>query len=286
MVRWLTRPLPDQRFVATSPCDASQIVTAANRAVSAPRALWRIARAVAHILRGIWIIRTEFGRLPPSATRLLVREWSRQMLDILGVELILRGQMPNKGPLLIVANHISWLDILVMNAAQPLRFVSKSDVKHWPVIGSLVTGAGTLYIERERRRDAMRVVHHMAEALRAGDLIAVFPEGTTGDGHQLLPFHGNLIQAAIAVHAPVLPVSLSYVDGRSGAHSSAPSYVGDDHLVGSVWKTIRDGAVKAVVHYGQPELAGERDRRAWAHDLRERVAELREPSAKRQTPTN
>ena len=134
-------------------------------------AAWRLLRAVGHVLRGLWVIRTEFGCLTPDACALLVRTWSRQMLAILGVELVLRGHAPERGPVLLVANHISWLDILVMNAAHPARFVSKADVKHWPVLGALITGAGTLYIERESRRDAMRVVHQMADALKAGDKI-------------------------------------------------------------------------------------------------------------------
>ncbi len=244
---------------------------------SIPGAVWRAVRAVGHVMRGLWIIRRQFDRITAQAKIEHVQQWSRQMLSILGVELVVKGSVPLQGPLLVVSNHVSWLDILVLNAAQPLRFVSKADVRHWPILGALVTGAGTLYIERERRRDAMRVVHHMAEGLKAGDLIAVFPEGTTGDGGELLPFHGNLIQAAIVVHAPVLPVSLSFVDGRRGGRSDAPSYVDDDHLVGSVWRTLRDGAVQAVVHFGRPEYADGRDRRAWARDLRDRVAGLREP---------
>src|SRR3569832_1870289 len=127
--------------------------------------------------------------------------------------------------MLLVANHISWLDILVVHAARHCRFVSKSEVKRWPLIGTLATGANTLNIERESRRDAVRVVHHMAEALRAGDVLAVFPEGTTSDGRALLPFHANLIQAAISAAAPVLPVALSFMDKGSGAASFSPCYI-------------------------------------------------------------
>ena len=239
-------------------------------------AAWRIVRAIGHVLRGLWIIRSEFGRLSPDASNLLVREWSRQMLAIMGVELVIKGTPPAHGPLLLVANHISWLDILVMNAAHPARFVSKADVKGWPLLGSLVTGAGTLYIERESRRDAMRVVHQMADALRARDVLAVFPEGTTGDGRDLLPFHANLIQAAISAHAPVLPVGLSFINGHNGQRSDAPLFVGDTTLLQSIWSTLRATGVQAVVHYGQAQHAEGRDRRTWAQALREAVAALRE----------
>lgn len=239
-------------------------------------AAWRIVRAIGHVLRGLWIIRSTFGRLSPEASNLLVREWSRQMLTIMGVELVIKGTPPDHGPVLLVANHISWLDILVMNAARPARFVSKADVKGWPLLGSLVTGAGTLYIERESRRDAMRVVHQMADALRARDVLAVFPEGTTGDGRDLLPFHANLVQAAIAAHAPVLPVGLSFINGHNGQHSEAPLFVGDTTLLQSIWSTLRATGVQAVVHYGQAQHADGRDRRTWAQALRSSVAALRE----------
>jgi 1-acyl-sn-glycerol-3-phosphate acyltransferase len=139
-----------------------------------------------------------------------------------------------------------------------------------------VTGAGTLYIERESRRDAMRVVHQMADSLRAGDILAVFPEGTTGDGVDLLPFHANLIQAAISANAPVLPVGLSFVDGASGLRSDAPTFVGETTLLQSIWATLRATQLQAVVHFGESARAEGRDRRTWAQDLRSAVAALRE----------
>jgi 1-acyl-sn-glycerol-3-phosphate acyltransferase len=238
------------------------------------RALWRVVRATGHVVRGLWIIRTEFGRLTPSQTELLVREWSRQMLRIMGVELVVQGVPPAPGPVLLVANHISWLDILVMNAAHPARFVSKADVKHWPVLGALITGAGTLLIERESRRDAMRVVHQMADGLRAHDTLAVFPEGTTGDGRALLPFHANLFQAAISANAPILPVALRFIDSRTGERHDAPVFVGDATLVGSIWATLCADGVQVVVRYGEPQMPQGRDRRTWARDMQDEVARL------------
>ncbi len=238
------------------------------------RAFWRALRALWHVLRGLWIIRTEFGRLAPAQTQLLVREWARQMLDILGVELVVHGTPPQRGPLLQLANHVSWLDILVMNAAHPSRFVSKADARSWPLLGPLITGAGTLYIERDKRRDAMRVVHRMTERLREGDILSVFPEGTTSDGTSLLPFHGNLLQAAISANAPVLPVALRFVDSRDGTRHEAPVFVGDTTLIASVWTTLRARHLRAVVRYGEPETFRGRDRRTWAQDARAEVERL------------
>lgn len=240
------------------------------------RACWRAVRASWHVLRAIWIIRTEFARLSPAQTQLVLREWTRQMLSILNVELVVHGSPAESGPLLQLANHISWLDILVMNAAHPTRFVSKADAKHWPLLGTLVTAAGTLYIERENRRDAMRVVHRMTDRLREGDILSVFPEGTTSDGRSLLPFHANLLQAAISANVPVLPVALRFVDSRTGNPHEAPVYVGDTTLIGSIWTTLRASHLRAVVHYGEPQTFQGRDRRAWAEDVRAEVQRLLE----------
>jgi 1-acyl-sn-glycerol-3-phosphate acyltransferase len=242
--------------------------------VKALRALWRVLRATGHVVRGLWIIRTEFGRMAPSQSELVVREWSRQMLRIMGVERVVHGEPPASGPLLVVSNHMSWLDILVLNAGKPARFVSKSDAKRWPLLGSLITGAGTLYIERGNRRDAMRMVHHMAERLRERDILAIFPEGTTSDGRALLPFHANLFQAAISANAPILPVALRFIDSRTGAPHDAPVFVGDTTLVASIWATLCADAVQVVVKYGEPQMPQGRDRRTWARDMQDEVERL------------
>jgi 1-acyl-sn-glycerol-3-phosphate acyltransferase len=239
------------------------------------RAAWRLGRALLHALAGLGTILFLFPRMTQTAREARVQAWARKMLALLGVSLELRGSPPAAGPVLLVANHISWLDILVMHAGRYCRFVSKADVKHWPLIGTLATGAGTIYIERESRRDALRVVHHIAESLQRGEVVAVFPEGTTSDGVALLPFHANLIQAAISTHAPAQPVALSFLDSKTRACSLTPCYIGDDTLVGSLWHTVTGPALTAVVHYGEAQTAGSRDRRTWAADLHSAVDALR-----------
>ena len=154
------------------------------------------------------------------------------------------------------------------------KWLSKSDVKHWPLVGLLATAGGTLYIERASRRDAMRVVHHMAQSLTDGDILAVFPEGTTGDGTTVLPFHANLLQAAISAQAPVQPVLLQFVDDRTGAPSQAMSYIGNETLLGSVWRTLCAPPLRALVVYGAPQYAGDRDRRIWARDLHAAISAM------------
>jgi 1-acyl-sn-glycerol-3-phosphate acyltransferase len=240
------------------------------------RAAWRLWRALMHAVSGLATIVFAFPRMSDAEREARVQAWSLRMLALLGVRIEVRGRPPKNGPLLLVANHISWLDILVMHAARYCRFVSKADVKAWPLIGRLATGGGTIYIERESRRDAVRVVHHMAESLKRGEVVAVFPEGTTSDGITLLPFHANLIQAAISAGAPIQPVALSFLEEKTRAVSLSPSYVGDATLLGSVWRTVGGPPLVAVVHYGEPGEAGERTRRQWAADLRSAVDALRD----------
>lgn len=239
------------------------------------RAVWRLWRALTHIVAGLLTILLRFPRLTPEQRELRVQVWSRELLARLGVRLEVQGVATLPGPLLLVANHISWLDITSLHAARFCRFVSKADVQRWPLVGALASGVGTLFIQRESRRDAMRVVHHMADSLRAGDVLAVFPEGTTSDGVDLLPFHANLLQAAIAAGAPVQPVALQFIDTHSGERSLAPCYVGDDTLLGSVWRTVRAPGVTVRIVFGEPQDAQGRERRVWAQQLRGEVIRLR-----------
>lgn len=244
------------------------------------RAAGRLLRLVGHLLRGLQTLRTRFPQASEAQRQAEIQAWSQQALRILGVYLQVQGEPPSAGPLLVVSNHISWLDIVALNAVRPCRFVSKADVRHWPVIGRLVAGSGTLFIEREKRRDALRVVHHMAEHLQAGDVLAVFPEGTTGEGLGVLPFHANLLQAALATDSPILPVGLAYLHGQGqalqgeAARHDAPTYIGDTTLVASIWRTACASDVQVTVHWGLPDQAMGRDRRSWAEALRAEVARL------------
>jgi 1-acyl-sn-glycerol-3-phosphate acyltransferase len=243
------------------------------------RVLVALARGMWHLIVGWWTIQLHFPRWSPAQREARVQVWAAQLLAIWGIRLVVRGRPPAGGPVLLVSNHLSWLDILVLHAARHCRFVSKADVRRWPLVGFLATGAGTLYIEREQRRDAMRVVRAMTAALAEGDVLAIFPEGTTTDGSRLLPFHANLIQAAIAAQAPVQPVALRFADRGTGEMAHGPSYVDNDTLVGSVWRTLSGPSVDAVVVFGEPQTADGRDRRAWARDLRSAVEALREEAA-------
>jgi 1-acyl-sn-glycerol-3-phosphate acyltransferase len=243
------------------------------------RASWKFARVLMHVATGFCTVVFIFPALCTSKKEERIQAWALALLARFAIQLAVVGEPPARGPVLLAANHISWLDIVVMHAARHCRFVSKADLKRWPLIGTLAASAGTLFIERESRRSAMRVVHHMAERLRAGDVLAVFPEGTTSDGVNLLPFHANLFQAAIAADAPVLPVALQFEDIATGARSLAPCYINNDSLLGSIWRTLTAPPLRAVLIFGEPQPALGRDRRAWAADLRSAVEDLRGKSA-------
>ena len=240
------------------------------------RALWRVLRGLWHLLTGLWTVYVHFPRLSLEQREMRVQAWALQLLAVWGIHLQVTGQPVSSGPALIVSNHISWLDILVIHAARYCRFVSKSDIRSWPLVGMLATGAGTLYIERTRRKDALRMVRDMTEAMRDGDVLAVFPEGTTSDGLDLLPFHANLIQSAIDARADVQPMALRFMDAASGQVTTAPCYIGDDTLLGSIWRTLTAPPITAVVNFGVPQAAQGQERRAWAQALRQEVNRLRQ----------
>ena len=237
------------------------------------RALCKLARVLGWVLHGYWRVRTVFPTLSDAQQARAVEVWARGMLAIIGIEVRVKGH-PAAGPVLMASNHISWLDILVMHAACHCRFVAKSEIRNWPLVGVLTTGGGSLYIERASNRDAMRVVHQMAEALQQGQVLAVFPEGGTGDGITLLPFHANLLQAAIAVDAPIQPIALQFLDAQTQQVSLAPCYHHDDTLLSSLWRTLCAPPLLAQVRYGDTQHAQGRSRRVWAQDLQATVARL------------
>lgn len=239
------------------------------------RAIGKLCLLIPHIVWGIFTIYLIFPKLTQSQRNRRVEEWAGALLAKLAIKLVVKGNPPSAGPMFLVSNHISWLDILVIHASKHCRFVSKADVKNWPVLGALATGAGTLYIERESRRDAMRVVHHISEALQNGDILAVFPEGTTGNGIDLLPFHANLLQAPIVCNAPIQPVALKYLDPQTGQTSQVMSYVGDESLLDSLWRTLKSKDVTAIVTYGEPQLSNGRSRREWSDDLRAEIERMK-----------
>ena len=233
-------------------------------------ATWRIARATLHVLHGM-LVMTRFPALDAAGRQQRIQWWSAKLLRTMGLALRASGT-PRPGATLLVANHVSWLDIAAIHAVAPhARFVSKADVLAWPLLGWLIRNAGTLFIERERKRDALRVVHQIAESLQAGETVAVFPEGTTTDGRTLLPFHANLLHAAVTTGTPVQPVALRYADAAH-AISPAAEYIGDTSLLQSLWRVASARGLAVHVELLPAQGTRHADRRALALALREQIA--------------
>jgi len=195
---------------------------------------------------------------------------SQGVLDSLGIKLDANLSHAIPGAL-IVANHISWVDIFVINAALPSAFVSKEEVRHWPLIGWLAAKCDTVFLRRGSRGHAKIINGQIADILGKGNDVAVFPEGTTTDGTHLLHFHGALIQPALAVGRPVLPVAISYWGG-DGNRSLDPAYVGDVTLAQCTLAIVGgNGLIARLMTSPALGLAGE-DRRQVAMLAREAIS--------------
>jgi 1-acyl-sn-glycerol-3-phosphate acyltransferase len=206
---------------------------------------WRLARLILHLLQGLGTCALVFPWAGAPLRERLVRRWSARLLRICRVEV--GGQQDGHAPLqhaLIVSNHISWLDIFVINALHPCRFVAKAEIRAWPVLGWLVAQAGTVFIARGSRRDLRHIFKGLVDALAQRQRVAFFPEGTTSSQGSLLPFHANLFEAAIDAGAPVQPYALSYLDAAGGWHA-AVDYTGDTTFVDSIFRILGGEPVHA-----------------------------------------
>lgn len=212
-----------------------------------------MVRLIVHLLWGVFLTGVLFPRYSRQGRVLATQRWSASLLRIAQIRLHVVGKpdklyRPNT---LLVANHVSWLDIFVMNSAAVSRFVAKSEIRDWPVIGRMVANGGTLFIEREKRRDTARVTQAISHALKDGDCLAFFPEGTTANGLELKPFKSSMFQPAIEAGADVLPVALRYLDA-AGKVTLAASYAGKITLLQCVWNIVSEPEIYAELIFGLP----------------------------------
>lgn len=235
----------------------------------------RLARLAAHLALGAALVRLAYPLLPPAARVALRSRWCRGLLATLGVRLHIAGALPEQ-PLLIASNHISWLDVFAIGAAFRCGFVSKDDARAWPLFGWLAARNDTLFLRRNSARAAHAVSRKLAARLAARESIAVFPEATTSDGSQVLPFNAALFQAAVDARCGVLPVAVQYYDHRA-RRTSVAAYVGDDPL----WKSLRAVLDAPAVHVhlfvGDGLAAAGRSRRELAVRAHAAVARLHSP---------
>jgi len=197
----------------------------------------------AHVLLGVAIVLVIFPFAGQIARNRINRVWSRILIALCGARVVVSGIAiashlqrdgldPQTVGRLALANHVSWMDIFAINAVLPSRFIAKAEIGRWPLLGVLVSGGGTLYIERGRRHAVAAMNKTVREHLKLGETIVVFAEGTTTDGSELLPFHSNVIAPALEVGAAIWPVAIRYTE--RGRRSSAPAFIGEMGLFTSL----------------------------------------------------
>lgn len=186
----------------------------------------RLARVFLHVLLGMAICATVFPWIAQDRRNGHIRRWSTRLLAMCNVTVEQRTQAPMLERAMVVANHVSWLDIFVVHSLHPSHFVAKAEIRSWPLAGWLAEKAGTVFISRGNRRDLRHIFKGLVDTLARGERVAFFPEGTTSSQGNLLPFHANLFEAAIDARVPVQPVALSYVDPQGALHSSV-DFIGE-----------------------------------------------------------
>jgi 1-acyl-sn-glycerol-3-phosphate acyltransferase len=235
------------------------------------RLAWRLARVALHLIEGLVRAGLVFPIVPLRERERMTRSWSRRLLRLCRIEVEQAPGAPVLEHALIVANHVSWLDIFVINALHPCRFVAKAEIRAWPVLGWLAAAAGTVFIARGNRRELRHVFKGLVEVLQQGQRVALFPEGTTGRQGEVLPFHANLFEAAIDAGVPVQPYALAYVDERGAYHPSV-DYVGDTTFVDSLFTVLQGPPIRARLSC-LPALGSEgAHRRELAQQAQEAVA--------------
>lgn len=230
--------------------------------------IWRLMRLVAHVFKGMAIVFVCFRFWGRHRRMLSQQRWSREFLQILGVGIEAPVGLITPGSLL-VSNHISWMDILVFMVCYPMYFVAKDDVSGWPLVGYLVKHSGTVLIQRRLPSQARFASAEITRRLEAGDNIMLFPEGTTTDGTEVLPFYSPLFQPAVHAKRNVYPLSLDYFNA-DGSPSSAPAYPVGVSLPETIWNLVSQKCTIARVHAADAlQPSAEVDRKILAEKARD-----------------
>ncbi len=209
-----------------------------------PILIW--VRVFIHVLAGVFTLSFLFPFIGRTQKDRKIKLWSKRLLRIFNLKLVATGlEQVTTSPALFAANHISWLDIHAINACKPIRFVAKSEVKSWPIFGWMAKQLGTVFIRRDSTRHARKVVEQVAGVLKT-ESICIFPEGTSTNGAQVLPFKSNLFESALIAKCPIYPLSIRYIDQKTGLLTDSPAFVGDMGLLQSMSRVI--GSRGLTVH--------------------------------------
>jgi 1-acyl-sn-glycerol-3-phosphate acyltransferase len=207
--------------------------------------IFRLVRVLLHVFKGMAICAMVFPWLGPEKRNAQIRRWSTRLLAMCNVTVShAPGSVPALSRCMVVANHVSWLDIFVVHSLYPSHFVAKAEIRAWPLAGWLAEKAGTVFISRGNRRDLRHIFKGLVTSLEQGERVAFFPEGTTAAQGNLLPFHANLFEAAIDAKVPVQPFALTYQDASGGAHPSV-DFIGETSFAESIVLILNGPPVKA-----------------------------------------
>ncbi len=236
-------------------------------------ALWRGLRVLLHILTAFLLVAIPVA-LPqavgprPSWTPTLTCWWYRHLCQILGLRVAVAGGLAPG--ILLVANHISWLDIPVLGAQGDIAFLSKAEIRAWPLIGWMAKVLGTLFIHRGANQ-AREIADQIATRARAGQVVVIFPEGTTADGTQLGPFHPRLFAAAQASGVRLQPVALRY--GEPDRLDPIAPFIGDDQPLPHLMRVLRHPGIRVQVQFLPPIASAGLDRKGMAEACRRAIGE-------------
>jgi 1-acyl-sn-glycerol-3-phosphate acyltransferase len=233
---------------------------APSPAFSRPQKLLRIALAFA---RGAWIVARRFPALDATQKHQEVQRWAQQVLAILEIPVQTNMPAPSGFTGLVVCNHLSWLDVLVLQSLMPVVFVAKSEVRRWPVVGYLAQAAATIFVDRSSARSAHAMVKDSAAAIAQGHAVVAFPEGTSSDGSRLGAFHANIFECAVQAACPVQLLTLQYRD-PTGASATAAHFTGDMTLLASLTSVTGTSCIRAQVHLGECLSAAGQSRKTLA----------------------
>lgn len=236
------------------------------------RRVVRIALLVLHLVWGVVVAGLAFPLFQPARRDRFIMAWAQRLLRVLGVRARSMPPPSLRGGALLVCNHISWLDIYLIYAARRVHFVSKAEVRDWPIAGWLARKTGTLFIERGRRADTARINAEMHDLMRSGAWVAVFPEGTTSDGRGLRRFMPSLLQPAVQLKCPIVPAALRYRT-LAGEYTAAPAYIEHVNMWQSLLQIISEPGLVAELQFGQP-IMPEGHRRELAARAEQAVAGL------------
>lgn len=210
---------------------------------------FKLLRIVLQLLEGLLTCALVFPFLGEAGRGHLIRRWSAKLLRLCQVDVVVIDKAADASPshALIVANHISWLDIFVINTWHPCRFVAKADIRGWPLLGWLCAKSGTIFIERGSLRAVRRIYEGLVHRLHAGERVAFFPEGTTSVQGTVLPFHSNLFESAVEAKVPLQPFVLRYLcaEGAAGRFHPSVTFIDDMTFVDSLLTILKGGRIRA-----------------------------------------